>query len=240
MRVGRVDVGQRSETVHRANLSAIVRELHEHGPLSRSELVAATGLTRSAIRAPGRRARRRRPRHRRTPPSRSGRPAGPSPLVRLNPDGAVVLALEILVDSIAAAIVGLGGETLERDPRRPAARSSSRSTTWSADLAALAGDLRRRRDDRPDRRDRRRGRGRRPAQRRPGVDGPEPRLDRRPARRSASRARSATSSRSPSQRRRPRRRSPRRRRGAAVGVDDVLYVSGEVGVGGGMIVDGRR
>ena len=29
------------------------------------------------------------------------------------------------------------------------------------------------------------------------------------------------------------------RRGAAVGVDNVLYVSGEVGVGGGMIVDGR-
>ena len=29
------------------------------------------------------------------------------------------------------------------------------------------------------------------------------------------------------------------RRGAAVGVDDVLYVSGEVGVGGGLIVDGR-
>ena len=29
------------------------------------------------------------------------------------------------------------------------------------------------------------------------------------------------------------------RRGAAVGVDNVLYISGEVGVGGGMIVDGR-
>ena len=29
------------------------------------------------------------------------------------------------------------------------------------------------------------------------------------------------------------------RRGAAVGVDNVLYVSGEVGVGGGLIVDGR-
>ena len=36
--------------MRRANLSAIVRELHERGPLSRSELVARTGLTRSAIR----------------------------------------------------------------------------------------------------------------------------------------------------------------------------------------------
>ena len=43
-------VGQRSETVRRANLSAIVRELHAGGPASRSELVARTGLTRSAIR----------------------------------------------------------------------------------------------------------------------------------------------------------------------------------------------
>jgi hypothetical protein len=48
--VRRDDVGQRSESVRRANLSAIVRELHTHGPLSRSELVARTGLTRTAIR----------------------------------------------------------------------------------------------------------------------------------------------------------------------------------------------
>src|SRR6266545_815912 len=43
-------VGQRSETVRRANLSAILRELHLRGPLTRSQLVARTGLTRSAIR----------------------------------------------------------------------------------------------------------------------------------------------------------------------------------------------
>ena len=47
---GRDPVGQRSETVRRANLSAILHELHSGGPLSRSELVARTGLTRSAIR----------------------------------------------------------------------------------------------------------------------------------------------------------------------------------------------
>jgi hypothetical protein len=48
--VARDELGQRSETVRRSNLSAIVRELHADGPLSRSELVARTGLTRSAIR----------------------------------------------------------------------------------------------------------------------------------------------------------------------------------------------
>jgi hypothetical protein len=43
--------GQRSETIRRANLSAIVRELHLRGPMSRSDLVEHTGLTRSGIRA---------------------------------------------------------------------------------------------------------------------------------------------------------------------------------------------
>src|SRR4051794_872698 len=47
--VGRDDVGFRSESVRRANLSAIVRALHDRGPLSRSALVTSTGLTRSAI-----------------------------------------------------------------------------------------------------------------------------------------------------------------------------------------------
>ena len=46
----RDELGQRSETVRRANLSVILRELHTRGALSRSELVARTGLTRSAIR----------------------------------------------------------------------------------------------------------------------------------------------------------------------------------------------
>lgn len=111
-------VGQRSETVRRANLSAIVRELHFRGPQSRSELVLRTGLTRSAIRgligelvgaelvAEHRSA-------------SAGTPGRPSPLVRPRADQALVLALEVNVDSLAVAIVGLGGEVhrLERVDR---------------------------------------------------------------------------------------------------------------------------
>ena len=109
----RLDViGQRSETVRRANLSAIVRELHAHGPLSRSELVAATGLTRSAIRGLiGEFVGAGLASEERAEPL--GTPGRPSPLVRLNPTGAMVLALEIAVDSIAAAVVGIGGDVLE-------------------------------------------------------------------------------------------------------------------------------
>jgi predicted NBD/HSP70 family sugar kinase len=97
--------------VRRANLSAIVRELDARGPLSRSELVARTGLTRSAIRgligelttagiAGEARA------------ISLGTPGRPSPLVRLESERAVVLALEIAVDSLATALVGLGGTVL--------------------------------------------------------------------------------------------------------------------------------
>jgi predicted NBD/HSP70 family sugar kinase len=105
-------VGQRSTTVRRSNLSAIVRELHVNGLLSRSELVARTDLTRTAIRGliaefvtadlvtEGR-------------SEPLGSPGRPSPLVRLNPAGAVVLALDIAVDSLAAALVGLGGDVID-------------------------------------------------------------------------------------------------------------------------------
>jgi predicted NBD/HSP70 family sugar kinase len=110
--LSRDHVGQRSETVRRANLSAIVRELHTRGPLSRSELVARTGLTRSAIRgllaefvlADFVREERSVP---------AGSPGRPSPLVRPRSGAAVALGLEIAVDSLAVALVGLGGETLE-------------------------------------------------------------------------------------------------------------------------------
>ena len=105
-------IGQRSETVRRANLSAIIRELHLHGPASRSALVARTGLTRSAIGsligefvgAGFVTEERATPR---------GLPGRPSPLVRLAPDRVGVIAVEIAVDTIAVAVVGLGGQILD-------------------------------------------------------------------------------------------------------------------------------
>ena len=112
MFIGRDELGHRSETVRRANLSAIIGELHASGPLSRSDLVARTGLTRSAIRGligelvAGNLAYE-------GPATLDGTPGRPSPLVRADPDGAVVLALEIAVDSLAAATVGLGGEVFD-------------------------------------------------------------------------------------------------------------------------------
>ncbi len=235
MRVGRVDVGQRSETVHRANLSAIVRDLHERGPLSRSELVAATGLTRSAIRAlVGELAAAGLVFEERPVPL--GTPGRPSPLVRLNPDGAAVLSLEILVDSIAVAIVGLGGQTLERiRVERPRVELSVDDVV--ADLAALVGDLPVR-DDRPIV-----GIGVAVAgvvRRSDGLVSMAPNLGWIDVPLGARLARAlATAVPIAVMNDADAGVLGEARRGAAVGVDNVLYVSGEVGVGGGMIVDGR-
>jgi predicted NBD/HSP70 family sugar kinase len=230
------DIGQRSETVRRANLSAIVRGLHERGPLSRSDLVAATGLTRSAIRslvgelasagfvAEG-------------DAVRLGTPGRPSPLVRPNPASATVLALEILVDSIAAAIVGLGGSRLAQ-VRLDRPRVQLDADDVVADLATMAADLRTRTDG--------------PivgigvavagvVRRSDGLVSMGPNLGWVDVPLGARLGHAL------------RIDAPivvsndadagvlaEHRRGAAAGVDDVLFVSGEVGVGGGVIVGGRQ
>jgi predicted NBD/HSP70 family sugar kinase len=132
-------IGQRSETVRRSNLSAIVRELHLRGPLSRSELGVLTGLTRSAIRGligelVGADLVRE------MPSLPAGTPGRPSPQIQPDPHGAVVLAFEVNVDSLAAAHVGFGGvvhELIRVD--RPRGHLSVEAIV--GDLTNLAGPL---------------------------------------------------------------------------------------------------
>jgi predicted NBD/HSP70 family sugar kinase len=145
--LGRELVGQRSETVRRANLSAIARELHGRGAVSRSELVARTGLTRSAIRGLiGEFVAANLVSEERAEPD--GLPGRPSPLVRPRREAAVVMAMEIAVDSLAVALVGLDGETIEQvRVQRPRDRSSVEAVT--ADLVRLTRRLKRFRALRP-------------------------------------------------------------------------------------------
>jgi predicted NBD/HSP70 family sugar kinase len=138
--VGRDELGHRSETVRRANLSAIIRTLHLSGPMSRSDLVTRTGLTRSAIRAligelvvGGLAAE--------GPAALDGTPGRPSPLVRAEPYGAVVIGLEIAVDSLAVATVGLGGEVFEH-VRIDLPRGRSSVDDIASALARLTADAR--------------------------------------------------------------------------------------------------
>lgn len=133
-------LGHRSETVRRANLAAIVRALHLRGPLSRSALVAQTGLTRSTIRALiGEFVAADMVDEERAQPL--GTPGRPSSLVRPNPESATVLAIEIAVDSLAMALVGLGGEVLQ-SARIDRVRSRLTVDEIVADLAELTSGVR--------------------------------------------------------------------------------------------------
>ena len=139
MFVPREAVGQRSETVRRSNLSAIVRAVHLRGQLSRSELVAHTGLTRSAIRGLiGELVEGGLLTETRSAPD--GAPGRPSPLVRPDTEGASVVALEINVDSLAAARVGLGG-TIDELVRVDRPRAHVTLDEIVTDLVELAEPL---------------------------------------------------------------------------------------------------
>ncbi|MDQ3937987.1 MAG: ROK family protein [Chloroflexota bacterium] len=142
MSVRRDELGLRSETVRRANLSSIAYELHASGAMSRSELGARTGLTRSTIRgligefvAAGLVDEQR--------AASPGTPGRPSVLVRPHPGRVVVLALEIAVDSLAAALVGFGGDVLDSTRvDRPRAQLSVKKTVDNlVQLAAGIGAL---------------------------------------------------------------------------------------------------
>lgn len=131
--------GVATEELRRHNLSTILERLHLDGPSSRSALTTTTGLNRStvadlvseltllglvvegpgvAMPGPGRR----------------------SPLVSARPEGAAVLAIELSVDSIAVATIGLGGHIYNQlRVARPRGRFSPEQTTQ--DVAKLAEPL---------------------------------------------------------------------------------------------------
>jgi len=139
--------GVRSELLRRSNLRAVARELHLTGPRTRSQLGASTGLARSAIAslvgelveldlaiegaAQG-----------------NGAPGRPSPLVSADARANVVLAMEVSGDSLAVAAIGLGGEVLAtiREPHRSPHQESAKSGRIDAEhvverLATLAAEL---------------------------------------------------------------------------------------------------
>jgi predicted NBD/HSP70 family sugar kinase len=128
-----------AEDLRRNNLSTLLGHVHLHGPTSRSQLAAVTGLNRSTIAdlvselfGLGLVVERR--------GTRSDGPGRPSPIVAASPEGAVVLAIDVAVDSIAVATVGLGGHVFNRlRIDRPRDRFSPAETV--DDAVQLAGPL---------------------------------------------------------------------------------------------------
>ena len=125
--------GLRSEAVRTTNLSTILRELHRSGPASRSALVERTGLTRTAVAALVADLEQRRLVFEQAPEP-DGSPGRPSPIV--TPDSArnAVLALDMMVDSIGVMAVGLGGTVLRSVRRENASRSVEQTIGDSIEL----------------------------------------------------------------------------------------------------------
>lgn len=139
-----IDVSNKSrgvgpEELRRHNLAAVLDQVHRTGPLSRARLTANTGLNRSTIAdlvaelaslslvAEG-------------PGFAQIGPGRPSPVVIPNAEGAVVLAIELSVDSVAVATVGLGGHFFnEVRVARPRERFTPEETV--KDVVKLAEPL---------------------------------------------------------------------------------------------------
>jgi predicted NBD/HSP70 family sugar kinase len=128
-----------ADEVRRHNLGTVLERLHLSGPLSRTELTRTTGLNRSTVAdllaeltALGLVEER--------PGSPGIGPGRPSPVVQTRPEGATVLAVEIDVDSIAVATVGLGGHVYNHvRVARPRQRFSPDESVQ--DIGKLAGPV---------------------------------------------------------------------------------------------------
>jgi predicted NBD/HSP70 family sugar kinase len=109
----------RGVQVRQLNLARVLELLHVEGPTSRAQLTQRTGLNRSTIGGLVRELTDLGLATERGVATTPG-PGRPSPIVHAAPRGALTLAIEITVDSLATAVIGLGGEILaERRLVRP-------------------------------------------------------------------------------------------------------------------------
>ncbi|MET1073270.1 MAG: ROK family protein [Umezawaea sp.] len=133
--------GARPDEVRRHNRTALLRRLHVDGPSTRASLAAELGLNRSTIKALVDGLAETGVVAERVPAQRSG--AGrPSLLVLPQPHAAVVLAIDIRVEQVAMAMVGLGGEIIGRDSwnLRTRTRDPREVITHIVDSAKLLTD----------------------------------------------------------------------------------------------------
>ena len=135
--------GARPDEVRRHNRTVLLRRLHVGGPCTRASLAAELGLNRSTIKALVDGLAESGVVEERVPRQRSG--AGrPSLLVLPQAHAAVVLAVDVRVEQVAIALVGLGGEILGRNSwnLRVRTREPQEVITHVVDSAiVLAADL---------------------------------------------------------------------------------------------------
>jgi predicted NBD/HSP70 family sugar kinase len=231
-------LGRNSERIGRDNLSAVLREVHRHGAVSRSELAERTGLYRQTIRSlVGQLSDRGLVDEDGAPTA--GTRGRPSLVVRPRTDTVRVLALDIEVDSLGAAVISLGGTVLRsvrvarpRDVADPAATIDALAATAESALRTGPRDSQRvvgigvavvglvRRDDGL-------------VRLAPNLGWTDVPVGDLVAARLALGVPVTVGNEA------DLGGMAEHLRGAAAGARDVLYVSGEVGIGGGLIVDGR-
>ncbi|MEV4711751.1 ROK family transcriptional regulator [Micromonospora sp. NPDC049374] len=101
------------EEIRRRNAGALLRQVHLRGPLSRAELGERMGLNRSTIMALTTELSRLGLVGEESPVD-TGRAGRPSLVVRPASDRCYVLAFDVAVDRLVAARIGLGGRILDR------------------------------------------------------------------------------------------------------------------------------
>ncbi len=131
--------GVRPTALRQTNLAVILEQLRTTGPMSRSDLVTSTGLTRSAISgliaelvALGLVVE--------DAALSDGRPGRPSPVARIDTANHATLAIELGVDDLSAAIVGLDGAVI-RVVRVPRTRDRVPLEATIADIADIVWRL---------------------------------------------------------------------------------------------------
>jgi predicted NBD/HSP70 family sugar kinase len=128
------------EDLRRNNLAALVRHLHLSGPLTRSELTARTGLNRSTVGALVGELASVGLAWESAAPSRTG--AGrPSLLVSLAADRVWAVAVELGTDALVVARVGLGGQVRDSLVQHRHRGEGLTPTAAVATISRLARDL---------------------------------------------------------------------------------------------------
>lgn len=114
--MARTERGATQEAVRRHNLATLLGHLHRHGPTSRAQLTRLLGLNRATIGNLVDELASRRLAIEAPEPER-GAQGRPSKVISARSDTFMVVAVEIGVDAITLALVSLGGLVIDRDRR---------------------------------------------------------------------------------------------------------------------------
>lgn len=139
--MAQLSIAVRPEEIRRHNLRLLLRQVHLHGELSRAELTHAIGLNRSTIGTLVGDLVDQQLLEEHRPATRTG--AGrPSHVVGPRPDGPFVLAAAVGVESLSTAAIGLGGTVLSRRDQALEGRGSMPSAVAGRIVAELRQHLR--------------------------------------------------------------------------------------------------